>query len=162
MKDGEWHEITTVPSPWTDITGAAACLFYAIRDGVGVVYQRTEARSWRSLELPGASGRFAAIATSNRHPDTLYASYDGLQAEGRMWFGVAKSRDFGRTWALVWKESDKGGNNIRDAWLTPTFGPGWSGRPLYLGVAPSDADVCYATDMGRTMRTTDGGRVGCG
>jgi hypothetical protein len=76
-----------------------------------------------------------------------------------MWFGVAKSTDFGRTWALVWKESDKAGSNIRDAWLTPTFGPGWSGRPLYLGVAPGDPDVCSATDMGRTIRTVDGGKT---
>ncbi len=157
MKDGEWHEITTVPSPWTEIVGALP-VFYTIRDGAAAATE-DGGKSWRNLELPGATGRFVAIATSNGHPATVYASYDGLQAEGRMWFGVAKSTDFGRTWALVWKENDKGGSNVRDAWLTPTFGPGWSGRPLYLGVAPGDPDVCYATDMGRTMRTTDGGKT---
>jgi photosystem II stability/assembly factor-like uncharacterized protein len=157
MEAGEWHEIVNVSSPWTDMVGAPP-VFYAIRDGAGAVSDDA-GKSWRNLRLPGASGRFVTIATSTRHPDTAYASYDGLQADGQMWFGVAKTSDRGRTWTLVWKESERAGTNIHDAWLTPMFGPGWSGRPLYLGVAPGDPDICYATDMGRTMRTTDGGKT---
>ncbi len=157
MKDGAWSEITNVPSPWTDIVGTPP-VFYAIREGIGTVSEDA-GKSWRNLQLPGSSGRFVAIATSVQHADTAYASYDSLQANGQFWFGVAKTSDYGHTWTLVWKESNTAGTNIHDAWLTPTFGPGWSGRPLYLGVAPGKPDICYATDMGRTMRTTDGGKT---
>src|ERR1017187_2076734 len=31
--------------------------------------------------------------------------------------------------------------------------------PWSLGVAPGDADICYATDLFRTYRTLDGGKT---
>jgi hypothetical protein len=70
MKDGAWHEVTTVPTPWTEIAGGPPVL-YAIRDGAGAVSE-DGGESWRNLALPGASGRFVAIAASNRRPDTVY------------------------------------------------------------------------------------------
>jgi hypothetical protein len=36
--------------------------------------------------------------------------------------------------------------------------PDWGESPLALGVADQDPDLCYGTDFGRTMQTTDGGR----
>ncbi len=73
--------------------------------------------------------------------------------------GVAKTKDGGLTWSLVWKESTEDGcpANIHDAWLAEQFGPGWGGNPLALGVAEQDPNLAYATDDGRTMKTTDGG-----
>jgi len=49
------------------------------------------------------------------------------------------------------------GRNIHDAWITERFGPDWGENPLVLTVAEQDANLAYATDLGRTMRTTDGG-----
>ena len=113
--------------------------------------------SWRQTGLNGAQLR--AVATSLDHPDRVYLSYSGLREGGATWFGVARSDDRGRNWRLVWKESNRTADNIREAWLSERFGPGWAGPPFNLGVAPKDPDVCYGTDYGRTMRTTDGGNT---
>ena len=48
---------------------------------------------------------------------------------------------------------------MNDAWLTERFGAGWAGNPIGLGVAPHDPDLVYATDSGRVLRTTDGGKI---
>jgi photosystem II stability/assembly factor-like uncharacterized protein len=154
---GAWRETVTAPAPWVDIAAAPPVL-YAVSENTGAVSE-DGGKSWRGFELPGRGAHFHAIAAGLHQPDTAYLSYDGLQLDGDLWFGVAKTTDRGRTWRLVWKESDKAAPNVHDAWLTQKFGPGWSGRPLSLGVAPSDPDVCYATDMGRTMRTSDGGKT---
>ncbi len=71
--------------------------------------------------------------------------------------GVAKTTNSGVDWQLVWKESDVAAKNVNDAWITERFGPGWGENPLNLTVAEQDANLCYGTDLGRTMRTTDGG-----
>ena len=157
MQGGTWREITNVPSAWTDIDGAPPA-FYAIKEGTAAV-SKDGGRSWQNLQLPGTSGRFVAIAANQQHPETAYASYDSLRENGQTWFGVAKTTNYGGTWTLVWKESNRAGTNIHDAWVTPTFGAGWSGRPLNLGVAPSDPEICYGTDLARTMRTSDGGKT---
>ncbi len=47
--------------------------------------------------------------------------------------------------------------NVRDAWITERFGSDWGENPLALTVADQDPDVSYGTDLGRAMRTTDGG-----
>jgi photosystem II stability/assembly factor-like uncharacterized protein len=154
---GVWRETVPAPAPWVDIAVASPVL-YAVSGNSGAVSEDA-GKSWRTFELPGIGARFHAIATSLHHPDTAYLSYDSLRLDGQIWFGVAKTTDRGRTWRLVWKEGDQAAPNVHDAWLTPRFGPGWSGRPLYLGVAPADPDICYATDMGRTMRTSDGGKT---
>ena len=113
--------------------------------------------SWRQTGLNGAQLR--AVATSLNHPDRVYLSYSGLREGGATWFGVARSDDRGRNWRLVWKESNRTADNIREAWLSERFGPGWAGPPFNLGVAPKDPDIGYGTDYGRTMRTTDGGNT---
>jgi photosystem II stability/assembly factor-like uncharacterized protein len=75
--------------------------------------------------------------------------------------GVAKTADGGRNWKLVWKEDSnlaaKPAANVHDAWITERFGSDWGENPLALGVADQDGNLCYGTDLGRTMRTTDGG-----
>jgi photosystem II stability/assembly factor-like uncharacterized protein len=75
-------------------------------------------------------------------------------------FGTAKTADAGKTWRIVVRETgDKPASNVKDAWTTERFGPLWGDAPRYLGVAPGDPDICYTTDDGRTMRTTDGGKT---
>jgi photosystem II stability/assembly factor-like uncharacterized protein len=120
-----------------------------------------EGGTWRKIDLGSGSEKIRAIATSLQHPEIAYASYRELDQDGIKWMGVAKTTDAGRTWKLVWKEdsnpSAKAAANVHDAWITERFGSDWGENPLALGVADQDANLCYATDLGRTMRTTDGG-----
>jgi len=67
---------------------------------------------------------------------------------------VAKTTDRGRTWTAVWQEANAAAANIHDAWITPRFGPGWGDHPLNLGVGPDNPDLVYASDRGRTLRTS--------
>ncbi len=75
----------------------------------------------------------------------------------KTWIGVAKTENAGGSWQLVWKEAGAAAPNVHDAWITQRFGVGWGENPLELGVADQDPNVCYGTDLGRTMKTTDGG-----
>jgi photosystem II stability/assembly factor-like uncharacterized protein len=113
--------------------------------------------NWHKSDLPGDGGKVRAIATSLRHPETAYVSYDHLTLDGKSWMGVAKSTNSGADWQLVWKESDAAAKNVNDNWITERFGPAWAENPLSLTVAQQDANLVYGTDLGRTMQTTDGG-----
>ena len=117
--------------------------------------------TWRKGSLGKSGGKMRAIATSLRDPGTAYVSYRDLEEGGIKWLGVAKTTNAGRNWQLVWKEDSnpaaKPATNIHDAWITERFGSDWGENPLALTVAEQDANLCYGTDLGRTMRTTDGG-----
>jgi len=113
--------------------------------------------NWRKSDLPGAGAKVRAIATSLHHPEAAYVSYDHLMADKESWMGVAKTTNSGADWKLVWRESAVATKNVKDAWITERFGPGWGENPLNLTVAEQDANLAYSTDLGRTMRTTDGG-----
>jgi photosystem II stability/assembly factor-like uncharacterized protein len=113
--------------------------------------------SWRESRLPGES-EFHAIAASARHGEMAYVSYSNLAVGGERFFGVAKSTDVGRTWSLAWKETSRqAASNIHDVWVSQRFGPSWGDKPLSMTVAADDPNLCIATDLGRTMRTRDGG-----
>lgn len=113
--------------------------------------------NWHPTTLPGNGAKVRAIATSLHHPEIAYVSYDHLSLDGKTWIGVAKTTNSGGEWQLVWKESDTAGTNIHDAWITERFGPGWGENPLNMTVAEQDPNVAIGTDLGRTMRTNDGG-----
>jgi photosystem II stability/assembly factor-like uncharacterized protein len=113
--------------------------------------------TWQKAALPGDGADVRAVATSLHNPTIAYLSYNSLKLDGKTWIGVAKTADSGKTWTLVWKDSDKSAPNVHDAWVDDRFGPGWGENPLTLGVADQDASICYGTDLGRTMRTDDGG-----
>jgi photosystem II stability/assembly factor-like uncharacterized protein len=160
-----------VPSELTRVavgfTGEGRPLIYAA-SGQGLFVSRDEGSGWEKSGLPGNGARIRAVAASFDHAETAYASYDRLletglwsylQGAGRTaWRGVAKTVDGGRSWQLVWRESNRPADNVHDAWISQRFGPGWAENPLDLGVAAEDANLAYATDFGRVMRTTDGGR----
>jgi photosystem II stability/assembly factor-like uncharacterized protein len=157
-ENGAWSEGAALAAPWLDLS-AASPVVYAVMGNSGAVSEDS-GETWRGFELPGTGARLEAVAASLRHPDTAYVSYDRLNLDGRSWFGVAKTTDRGRTWQLVWKESGAdAAPNLHDAWITQRFSPGWGGKPLNLGVAADDPDLCYASDLGRTLRTTDGGKT---
>jgi photosystem II stability/assembly factor-like uncharacterized protein len=113
--------------------------------------------TWKQASLPGSGAKVRAIATSLHHPEVAYVSYDHLALDGKQWIGVAKTTNSGGEWKLVWKEADTAGRNIHDAWITERFGPGWGENPLAMTVADQDPELVYGTDLGRTMRSTDGG-----
>ncbi len=123
----------------------------------GIFISKDGGANWHKSDLPGDGGKVRAIATSLRHPETAYVSYDHLTLSGKSWIGVAKSTDSGADWQLVWKESDVAAKNVEDDWITARFGPDWAENPLDITVAQQDANLAYGTDLGRTMRTTDGG-----
>jgi len=131
-------------------------MLYASSDA-GIFLSKDGGASWDPAVLPGSGAKFRAIATSLHHPESAYASYSHLQLDGKIWMGVARTRDSGRTWNLVWKEGKTSSPNIHDAWLSQEYGPEWGENPLGLGVADQDAELAYGTDFGRTMITTDGG-----
>lgn len=123
----------------------------------GIFISNDGGAQWHKSELPGEGAKVRAIATSLRHPETAYVSYDHLTLDGKSWIGVAKTTNSGGDWKLIWKEADVGAKNVHDAWITESFGPDWAENPLNLAVAPQNADLAYGTDLGRTMRTDDGG-----
>ncbi len=105
------------------------------------------------------------VATSLEHGEVAYLSYEDYEesqdkSPGKIPFhGVAKTSDGGTTWQMVWKEAGTPAPNVHDAWITERFGTDWGEPGISLGVAPTDPNICYRTDDGRTMRTTDGGRT---
>src|SRR6267142_1203562 len=140
------------------------------QDGKPIVYvigdesafaSEDEGTTWRKARVGPGGGKMRAIATSFDHPETAYVSYRELEESGIRWLGVAKTTDAGRSWQPVWKEDSnpaaEPGRNIHDAWITERFGSDWGENPLALAVAEQDANIAYGTELGRTMRTTDGG-----
>jgi photosystem II stability/assembly factor-like uncharacterized protein len=160
--DGKWQDR---PAPkdvdFTDISAgfslAKGVTFYATSDA-GIFLSRDGGVSWNSSSLPGSGAQIRAVATSLNHPESAYASYSHLQLNGKVWIGVARTRNGGRTWTLVWKEDTTTSSpNVHDAWISQQLGVNWGENPLGLGVADQDPELCYGTDFGRTMITTDGG-----
>ena len=148
-RDGRW-QTTQLPGTVTDVSGAAPVFYATI---AGKIYVSTDSGAgWSESALPGFQGKAGAIAANAEHPEIAYLSYEGLRAPVRATWGVAKTSDSGRHWEAVY-------DNVRDAWLTDRFGAGWAGAPIGLGVGPHDAGIAYATDSGRVVRTTDGGKT---
>jgi photosystem II stability/assembly factor-like uncharacterized protein len=113
--------------------------------------------TWRECVLPGSGAKIRAVATSLHHPDTAYLSYSDLKLGWKTWLGIAKTTNAGDDWQLVWKESSGPAQNVHDDWITDRFGVTWGENPLNMTVADQDPNLAYGTDLGRTMRTTDGG-----
>ncbi|MHB1699357.1 MAG: hypothetical protein ACYCSN_04325 [Acidobacteriaceae bacterium] len=158
---GKWQDR---PAPagveFTDISGgfssAPGMTLYATSK-TGIFLSKNGGASWIPSTLPGSGAQVDAIATSLRHPEFAYVSYRELQLDGKKWMGVARTQDGGSTWSPVWKEDKTAAPNVHDAWISKQIGVDWSGNPLGLGVADQDPKLCYATDLGRAMLTTDGG-----
>lgn len=147
----------TVTDSTAGFAGPGKSVLYVTSDEGGFV-STDGAASWQPIVLPGTGAKVRAVATSLHHPETTYISYSHLMLGGNTWHGVAKTVDDGQTWKLMWKESLAPARNVHDAWITQTFGTDWGENPLMLGVADQDPNLCYATDFGRTLATTDGGR----
>lgn len=110
---------------------------------------------------------FRAVAASREDAAIVYVSFKGLVADdGSARLGVARSDDGGRSWNFSWLDpvvpGPLNGARVQGAisgWIDEHFGPDWGENPLALSVDPRDARCVLATDFGRTVRTTDGGRT---
>jgi len=150
----------TLPTSTNDVSmgfgSATQPIIYATTEQ-GISISSDGGENWRKSDLPGIGAKVRAIATSLLHPEIAYVSYDHLALDGKKWSGVAKTSNSGGEWKLVWKEDQSAAKNVHDAWITERFGPGWGENPLAMTVAEQDANLAYGTDLGRTMRTSDGG-----
>jgi len=149
-----------LPGSATDVSlgfSAAASPTIYLASESGLFVSVDGGSSFRAASLSRSGAKVRAVATSLHHPEVAYASYSDLALDGTKWMGVAKTSNAGRDWQLVWKESAEPAKNVHDAWITPRFGVTWGENPLNITVASQDANFSYATDLGRTMRTSDGG-----
>ncbi|MEO6187555.1 MAG: hypothetical protein ABIO82_03485 [Ginsengibacter sp.] len=146
-----------------DPKGTKSGIYYT-EDGGATWENRQDglvAFSQTGSELP----EWRTIATSFDHPEVVYVSYNDMKPNKDTTFiGVAKSEDFGKTWKLSWKDIiKKSGNipslNFKSGWVNERFSPTWGENPFSIGVSPVNPDVCYGTDFGRTVKTTDGGKT---
>jgi photosystem II stability/assembly factor-like uncharacterized protein len=116
---------------------------------------------------PAATSRpqLYPVSASAGHGLVAYVGLRGLRhaATASKFNGIARTTDGGRTWAIVHEEADRPSANLRGSWVEErALEDGtsvWFDAPTDLGVGPRDPDVCFATDLFRTYRTTDGGRT---
>lgn len=142
-------------------------------DPSGIYYSEDLGRNWENrqndiLRRRPADDRlpeWRAIATSSLNPRIVYVSYSELALPGdTICLGVAKSEDYGKSWILSWKDGQtKNGHfftpNYAKGWIDDRFGPGWGENPFSIAVSPVNPDICFTTDFGRTIKTSDGGRT---
>jgi photosystem II stability/assembly factor-like uncharacterized protein len=113
----------------------------------------------------GSRPALGPIAASARNGLTAYVGLRGLRRTpgGPKLNGIAKTADGGRTWTIVHEEADSPSANLDGSWIEKRAAEDgesvWFDAPYDLAVAPSDPDVCFATDLFRTYRTRDGGRT---
>lgn len=134
----------------------------------GALYRfDVSSRRWTELrpQLGQTAGRFGAVAASANHGCTVYVGFRGLvlgQGRENTFNGIAKSADAGKTWSIVHKESTHPSGNLEASWIEERAEEGgrdiWFDAPYSLGVAPTNPNICYATDLFRTYRTFDGGK----
>lgn len=138
---------------------------YCTDDG-GVTWQNKQ-NGLLSFQMANAEmPEYRAVATSANHPNVIYVSYNNLRVHSdSTCIGVAKSDDYGMTWTLSWKDIFSSNHvelpspNMEDGWLNERYGPSWGENPFSIGVDPNNPDVCYGTDFGRTIKSTDGGKT---
>jgi photosystem II stability/assembly factor-like uncharacterized protein len=142
---------------------------YVSEDG-GMAW-RTSAGDLAPYSASDLSGETAppnlrAVACSATHAEVAYLGFERLAlGDGRaqLYNGIAKTTDGGRTWQIVKKESNSAAPNSTPAWMEQRMPEDtidiWFAAPYDIGAAPGDPDVCFATDLFRTCRTTDGGKT---
>ena len=134
--------------------------------GGGILATHDGGATWTSVNqglldmvAKGTAPEFSAIATSLHHPEEIYAAFYHLNLphDSRSYYGVAKTSDGGATWTLVRKESDRTASNMHDSWISQRFGPDFGDQPLGMAADAKDSNLVYTTDLGRVMRSSDGG-----
>ena len=168
-ENGRIEELGHIPAPFHAAgatRSAHANALYATGTDGQVYFSGDGGRHWSSItpQLHQSAGRFEAIAATDANPRVAYAGFRGLQiGEGaqNLFNGIAKTTDGGRSWTIVFKESNRPASNLKGTWIEQRARQGndtiWFDTPYSLAVAPSDPNEVYATDLFRTYRTLDGG-----
>jgi photosystem II stability/assembly factor-like uncharacterized protein len=165
--DGRWRQRTAPAGvSLTELSagfarGDASPTFYAAADGASsgpsLLVTTDGGMTWKHSLLPGGA-RPRAVATSLHHPEVGFASYKNMHFDGKKLQGVVRTNDFGEHWTPVWQSTiHQEAPNIHDAWIADAMTPEWTEEPLSLTVDDRDPNLVYATDLGRTLATTDGG-----
>jgi photosystem II stability/assembly factor-like uncharacterized protein len=116
--------------------------------------------SWRTTDLGGEPASLRTVSTSLHHPEVAYVSFKDMQMGNERYQGVARTTDYGQHWNLVWRATQqREAENVRDAWIAEAMTPEWTEEPLSLAVDGDHPEVAFATDLGRTLATTDGGKT---
>jgi photosystem II stability/assembly factor-like uncharacterized protein len=159
-----WMELAELPPGVTRVSAGRAgdhTFIYATSQQGEIHVSEDGGSSWRVSQTP-PSGRFEAIATSERNARVAYAGFRGQRGAENAFNGISKTIDGGRTWTFVHQESNRPSKNLLPSWIEYRAPEGgrdvFFDTPWSLGVAPTDPEICYATDLFRTYRTLDGGK----
>ncbi|HUU28992.1 MAG TPA: hypothetical protein VM123_14380 [archaeon] len=163
-------------------TGPEGSVFYILADmeliegkvAGGVYCSNDQGETWTQVNegllggLPstGKLPRFGTLAVCEGDTRVLYLgcrSYTARTGDGTEMrsFGIFKTETGAESWRWVYQATGDSviGDNFRGGWMNRSYGPAWGGSPISLGICPTNPDICYATDYGRTYRTLDGGAI---
>lgn len=148
------------------LPGTGGSRLYVSKNG-GASWQ--EATSRLGVEEGRATRRteLDSLATCATHGETAYLSARGLLSAGAsapMSSAVAKTTDGGDTWRLLERRGEEPSNMDPRVppdppWFYSLYSGIWDDSALTMGVDPNKPEVCWATDYGNTVRSTDGGRT---
>jgi photosystem II stability/assembly factor-like uncharacterized protein len=124
----------------------------------GATWKQVHRSILDNLGDPWVVPHLRGLAVADGRRDELYLSYANLRLKGEegTFFGVAHTTDGGANWEYLWKSASKPPANVHDAWLTQWFGTYWGENPLDIALRKN---LVIATDLGRTMRSVDGGKT---
>jgi len=163
--DGQTVIYATADASWRGAELAGGV--YVSTDG-GSTWRQSAGSLAKAAARPadGNAPQLNAIDCSAGHARVAYLGFRGLVLGGDKagaYNGIAKTTDAGATWRIVKKEGTEPPDNAILSWVEPRMRENtwdiWFDAPRDLAVAPGNGDVCYATDLFRTYRTTDGGRT---
>ena len=115
-------------------------------------------------DAKGSRPSFGPVAASERNGQVAYVGLRGIRksaeapsstASRRPWTAVAPGASFTKKPTPVPPTSKARGS--RSALRTDGYSI-WFDAPYDLAVAPTNPNVCFATDLFRTYRTQDGGK----
>ena len=129
----------------------------------GIFVSRDGGATWQNVTpaLGGASGtvgRVGPLAASANFGEIAYVTCSVSTGQQQGFNGLARTADAGRTWTLVENQSALPGPGRGGSWFYALYSLDARVAFTHLGVGPNNPDVVYGTDLGRTMKSEDGGK----